>query len=57
MNLALVLVLVVALGAVLLLAASRATRTVEQGTVFVRWMILAFVAYAGLVSIPLAVGF
>lgn len=51
------LVLVVFLGGLLLLAASRATRTVERGTVFVRWMVLAFVAYAGLVSVPLIVGF
>lgn len=57
MNLPLLLLLVAALGALLLLAASRATRTVEQGTVFVRWMVLAFVAYAGLVSVPLIVGF
>ncbi len=57
MSLALLLLLVAALGALLLLAASRATRTVEQGTVFVRWMVLAFVAYAGLVSVPLIVGF
>jgi hypothetical protein len=57
LSLPVMLVMVFALGGLLLFSASKATSTIEQGTVFVRWMILAFVAYAGLVSIPLAVGF
>lgn len=57
MSLPLLLAAALALGALLLVAASKATATVEKGSTFVRWMILAFLAYAGLVALPLAVGF
>jgi hypothetical protein len=55
-SLPLLLALVGVLGGTLLLAATRATATVERGRVFVRWMVLAFVAFIGLVSLPLIVG-
>jgi hypothetical protein len=56
MSLPVLLALSVVLGATLWLAATRATATVENGRVFVRWMVLAFVAFVGLVALPLVVG-
>jgi hypothetical protein len=56
MRLPVLLALVALFGGTLLVAATRATATVDRGRVFVRWMILAFAAFVGLVSLPLIVG-
>lgn len=56
MPLAVYLALAILLGLGLLVSASRATASVGRGTSFVRWMVVVFVAYLGLVSLPLLVG-
>ena len=49
------LLLVVALGVGLTLAATRATASVEDGPVFVRWMVVVFVTFLALITLPVVV--
>ena len=54
-TLAWVLILLV-VGGLLILGSARATETVTDGPVFVRWMILVFVAFLALAAIPILAG-
>lgn len=49
--------IVVLLGVGLTLAAARATASVEDGPVFIRWMIVVFVAFLALISLPVVLAF
>lgn len=49
--------LVVALGVALSYAATRATATVEEGHVFIRWMLVVFVCFLLLASLPVVIAF
>lgn len=49
--------LVVLLGVGLTLAASKATASVDDGPVFLRWMVVVFVTFLALISLPVFVGF
>jgi len=49
--------MVVLLGVGLTLAATRATASVEEGPVFVRWMVVVFVTFLALISLPVVVAF
>lgn len=51
----LAIALVFALGALLVFAATRATATVEEGRTFIRWMLVVFVAFVVLASLPVVV--
>lgn len=48
--------LVTAVGGLLILGSANATASVTRGPVFVRWMIVVFVAFLALASIPLLAG-
>ena len=45
--------LVLALGGLLTFSATRATASVEQGSVFLRWMLVVFAMYLALITLPL----
>ncbi|MEQ9568610.1 MAG: hypothetical protein RLN75_00340 [Longimicrobiales bacterium] len=47
---------VLAVGALLIFGASRATVAVTEGPAFVRWMVVVFAAFLILASIPLLAG-
>lgn len=47
---------VLVVGVLLVLGASRATANVTEGPVFVRWMLLVFATFLALASIPLLAG-
>lgn len=49
--------LVIALGAALVFAATRATATVNQGRAFIRWMLVVFVCFVLLASLPVVIAF
>ena len=57
MTIPLAVVLVVALGISLIYAATRATATVEEGRVFIRWMLVVFVCFLLLASLPVVIAF
>ena len=44
------------LGSLLTFAATQATASVTRGRVFVRWMVLVFLAYVLLIGLPIVVG-
>lgn len=48
--------IVLVVGALLILGSARATGSVTDGSVFVRWMILVFVAFLALAAIPMLAG-
>lgn len=49
--------LVLALGAALVFSATRATASVDQGRSFIRWMLLVFVCFVLLASLPVVIAF
>jgi hypothetical protein len=49
--------LTVAIGALLTWGATRATANVLNGKVFLRWMVLVFITYLALITLPVALGF
>ncbi len=49
--------LVVVLGVGLTLAATRATASVDDGPTFLRWMVVVFVTFLALISLPVFVAF
>ncbi|HKJ03456.1 MAG TPA: hypothetical protein VJ997_13405 [Longimicrobiales bacterium] len=57
MSTPLAVVLAVAIGALLTFGATRATANVLSGKVFLRWMVLVFVTYLALITLPVALGF
>lgn len=48
--------IVVLVGVVLIAGASRATVSVSDGPVFVKWMMVVFAAFLALAAIPIFVG-
>jgi len=51
------IVAAVGVGVLLTLSASRATASVHSGRAFLRWMVIVFVAYVALISLPVLVAF
>jgi Mn2+/Fe2+ NRAMP family transporter len=49
--------LAVAIGASLTFGATRATANVHRGKTFLRWMVVVFVTYLALITLPVAFGF
>ncbi len=49
--------LALGIGILLTFSASRATATVHRGRTFLRWMVVVFVAYLALISLPVLVSF
>ncbi len=49
-------IVVLLLGAALTFGAIRATSSVQRGRTFLRWMLLVFVAYLAMISLPVAMG-
>jgi len=49
--------LVVGLGAALIYAATRATATVEEGHIFIRWMLVVFLCFLLLAALPVVIAF
>lgn len=49
--------LAVTLGVTLVFAATRATASVEDGTAFVRWMLVVFLAFLLLAALPIVLAF
>jgi len=47
----------VGIGVLLTFGASRATASVHRGQTFLRWMVIVFVAYLALISLPVLVAF
>jgi len=47
----------VGVGVLLTFSASRATASVHRGRAFLRWMVIVFVAYVALISLPVLVAF
>jgi hypothetical protein len=47
--------LVVALGVALIFGATRATATVDQGRAFIRWMLVVFICFVLLASLPVVI--
>jgi len=44
-------------GALLTFGATRATARVKDGKAFLRWMVVVFVAYLALITLPVALAF
>jgi hypothetical protein len=53
MHTAVAVLLVLALGALLTFAATRATASVDEGRAFLRWMLMVFATYLALITLPL----
>lgn len=53
----LAILLALGIGALLTWGATRATASVQHGPRFLRWMVVVFVTYLALISLPVAVGF
>jgi hypothetical protein len=49
--------LALAAGALLTFAATRATASVHQGRTFLRWMLVVFATYLGLITLPVILAF
>jgi hypothetical protein len=46
-----------AVGASLTFGATRATASVHQGKIFLRWMMVVFATYAALIALPVVLAF
>ena len=57
MSTPLAILLTVVIGALLTWGATRATANVLNGKVFLRWMVLVFITYLALITLPVALGF
>jgi len=49
--------IVVGMGLALIYAATRATATVDQGPVFLRWMLMVFVCFTVLAALPVVIAY
>lgn len=56
MSAAIAVPIVLLLGAALTWGAIRATATVQKGRTFLRWMIVVFVVYLAMISLPVTMG-
>ena len=54
---ALAIFLVLGIGFLLTYGATRATASVQHGPAFLRWMVVVFVTYLALISLPVLIGF
>jgi hypothetical protein len=54
---ALAILLVLGIGFLLTYGATRATASVQNGPRFLRWMVVVFVTYLALISLPVVFGF
>ncbi len=57
MSTALAILLVLGVGALLTFGATRATANVQRGRTFLRWMVVVFVTYLALITLPVVIGF
>lgn len=57
MSTPLAVIVTVVIGALLTWGATRATANVLNGKVFLRWMVLVFITYLALITLPVALGF
>lgn len=57
MSTPLAVLLALAVGALLTYGATRATANVLNGRLFLRWMLVVFVTYLALITLPVALGF
>lgn len=55
MKIAAAVLLVLVLGALLTFGATRATASVQDGKLFLRWMLVVFVMYLVMISLPVLV--
>lgn len=53
----LAVLLALAAGALLTFGATRATARVQQGRLFLRWMVVVFATYLGLITLPVLLAF
>lgn len=51
------ILLVLAIGVLLTYGATRATANVSSGKVFLRWMVVVFVTYLALITLPVMASF
>ena len=56
MSTTLAVILVLATGTALTFAATKATTNVQRGKRFLRWMLIVFVAYIVLITLPIGFG-
>ncbi len=49
--------LVLGLGVLLIFAATRATASVEDGSSFIRWMVVVFICFLVMASLPVVIAF
>ena len=57
MSVPLAVLLVLGVGVLLTFGATRATASVREGRTFLRWMVVVFVTYLVLISLPVVAGF
>lgn len=57
MKIPLAVLLVLGIGALLTFSATRATENVRKARTFLRWMVVVFLAYLALITLPLIAGF
>lgn len=57
MSTPLAVVLALIVGSLLTYAATRATASVRNGALFLRWMLVVFVTYLLLITLPVVLGF
>lgn len=57
MNTLVAVLLVVVLGVGLTVAATRATASVQEGRTFIKWMVVVFVTFLALITLPVLVAF
>lgn len=57
MHTAVAVLLALAVGFLLTWGATRATASVHQGRVFLRWMMVVFAAYLALITLPVVIAF
>lgn len=57
MSTPLAVLLALAAGSLLTYGAARATATVHQGKVFLRWMLVVFATYLTLIALPVVIAF
>lgn len=55
MNTVAAVLLVVVLGVALTVAATRATASVQDGSTFLKWMVVVFVTFLALISLPVVI--
>lgn len=49
--------LALTVGSLLTFAATRATASVQRGKAFLRWMVVVFLTYLALITLPVALAF